>query len=358
MVVIGTRPETVKMAPVVRALLNRGIRTTIVHTGQHFDYEMGIRFVHELGYPDPQYSFRLKESKPAGQIAQIMSKLEKPVDTCDPKLILIQGDTNSMLAAALTGVKAMKLVAHVEAGLRSYDWRMPEEHNRRMVDHISDYLFAPTMISAANLRAERVWGKINVVGNTAIDAINLYLQKAENSAVLSSIPYTEYVLITFHRQENVDNPKVLWQFVSALTRSTAQMVFPVHPRTRQRLHRAGLWRKISTAKNIKILPPVGYFDFIALMKHCRFIASDSGGLQEEATSPKIRKHVLVLRDSTERPEAVSAGFAKLVGTDSLRIRKGLDRFWNALPRLPNRSPFGDGSASPKIVHILSSYLGE
>jgi UDP-N-acetylglucosamine 2-epimerase (non-hydrolysing) len=235
---------------------------------------------------------------------------------------------------------------------------MPEEHNRRMVDHISDYLFAPTMISAANLRAERVWGKINVVGNTAIDAINLYLQKAENSAVLSSIPYTEYVLITFHRQENVDNPKVLWQFVSALTRSTAQMVFPVHPRTRQRLHRAGLWRKISTAKNIKILPPVGYFDFIALMKHCRFIASDSGGLQEEATSPKIRKHVLVLRDSTERPEAVSAGFAKLVGTDSLRIRKGLDRFWNALPRLPNRSPFGDGSASPKIVHILSSYLGE
>jgi UDP-N-acetylglucosamine 2-epimerase (non-hydrolysing) len=347
------------MGPVVKALVKRGVRTTIVHTGQHFDYEMGMRFVHELGFPKPQYSFRLRESQPAAQIAEIMLKLEKAIDACRPKLMLVQGDTNSMLAAALTAVKTMKRVGHVEAGLRSYDWRMPEEHNRRMVDHVSDYLFAPTMIAAANLRAEMVWGKISVVGNTAIDAVNQYLQKAQQeSAILSSIPFPEYVLVTFHRQENVENLQVLRSFVAALTRSNAQVVFPVHPRTRERLHRASLWSKISKAKNVKLLPPVGYFDFVALMKNCRFIASDSGGLQEEATSPKIHKHVLILRDSTERPEAVSSGFAKLVGTDSHEIKRALDSFWDTLPRLPNRSPFGNGSASLKIVHILSRYLSE
>lgn len=357
MVVIGTRPEAVKMAPLVRALLDRGVRTTIVHTGQHYDYEMGLRFVHELGYPKLQYSFRLKESQPAAQIAQIMSKLEKPLTLSDPRLILIQGDTNSMLATALAGVKTMKRVGHVEAGLRSYDWRMPEEHNRRMVDHISDYLFAPTSVSAANLKAEKVWGKINVVGNTVIDAIDQYLQKAEkNSTILSSIPFAEYALVTFHRQENVDNLQVLRRFVTALTRSRAQIVFPVHPRTRRRLQEACIWNRISKAKNIKTLPPVGYFDFIVLMKHCRFIASDSGGLQEEATSPKIRKYVLILRDSTERPEAVDAGFAKLVRTENLETERALDKSWDTLSRLPNRSPFGDGSASLKIARILSAFV--
>ncbi len=359
MVVIGTRPEAVKMSPVVKALLDRGIRTTIVHTGQHFDYEMGMRFVHELGFPKPQYSFRLKGTRPAAQIAQIMFKLEKAVRDCSPKLVLIQGDTNSMLAAALCAVKNKKPVGHVEAGLRSYDWRMPEEHNRRMVDHVSDYLFAPTTISAANLRAERVWGRIRVVGNTAIDTINQNLQRAEqNSTILSSIPFPEYVLVTFHRQENVDNLRVLQSFVAALTRSRAQVVFPVHPRTRQRLHKANLWRKISSAKNIKIMSPVGYFDFVVLMKHCRFIASDSGGLQEEATSPKVRKLVLIMRNSTERPEAVNSGFAELVGTKKDGIRQALDRFWETLPILPNRSPFGDGAASLRIVQTLSGYLDE
>lgn len=345
------------MAPVIRTLLDRDVATALVHTGQHFDYEMGLRFIEELGLPKPEYSFRLRERRPAPQIAEIMLKLEKAVDDCKPELILIQGDTNTMLAAALTGVKTMKPIGHIEAGLRSYDWRMPEEHNRRMVDHVSDHLFAPTIISKANLVAERVWGKIQVVGNTVIDAIDQYLPEAEkNSTVLSTLPFSEYVLTTFHRQENVDNPHVLKNFVSAITKSRIPIVFPVHPRTKLRLRNSSLWTRILKAKNIKILPPLGYFDLLVLMKYCTFIASDSGGLQEEATSPRIRKFIFVLRKSTERPEAVRAGFAKVIGTDYLSLRSAFLKTWASLPQLPSRSPFGDGSASARIARTIRSLI--
>jgi len=345
------------MAPVVKALLGRDVSTTLVHTGQHFDCDMGLRFFDELGLPKPDYSFRLGERQPAAQIAEILLELEKAINECQPDLILIQGDTNSMLAAALAGVKARRPVGHIEAGLRSYDWRMPEEHNRRMVDHVSDHLFAPTKISKANLLAEKVWGRIHVVGNTVIDAVDQYFPVAEKqSTILSSIPFSEYILATFHRQENVDNPYVLKSFVAAMTGSPTPIIFPIHPRTELRLRNTSLWTRLSKAKNVRILPPLGYFDLLVLMKHCRFIASDSGGLQEEATSPRIRKYVLVLRNSTERPEAVRAGFAMVVGTEYLSLRSALTRTWAAIPRLPNRSPFGDGSAGSRISRIVANSL--
>jgi len=357
MVVAGTRPETIKMAPLIKRLLDRRIRTTFVHTGQHFDYEMGLRFIHELNLPHPEYSFRLRSNRPASQTAEIMLRLEKVIDHRRPNLVLIQGDTNSMLASALTGVRMMIPVGHVEAGLRSYDWRMPEEHNRRMVDHVSDHLFAPTRISKMNLLREKVIGKIYVVGNTVIDSINQYLPKAEKeSNILSSVPFSEYVLVTLHRQENVDDLRVLRNLVDALIRSSNPIVFPVHPRTQQRLKKASLWTKISEARNIRILPPVGYLDFLILMKHCRIIASDSGGVQEEATSPKIRKHVLILRDSTERPEAVTGGFATLVGTKYPAILKALRKFWGERPESSRLSPFGDGRAAMRIARIVADCL--
>lgn len=355
MVVVGTRPETIKMAPVAKALIKRGTRMTLVHTGQHFDYEMGLSFIRELDLPEPEYSFRLDERRPASQIAEIMLKLEGAVTDRRPDVLLIQGDTNSMLASALIGVKTMRKVAHVEAGLRSYDWRMPEEHNRRMVDHVSDYLFAPTRLSKENLMRENVSGKIYVVGNTIIDAVDQYLPKAEQTShILASVPFTEFALVTFHRQENVDDPQTLRNFVAALAKSSVPIVFPVHPRTKQHLRESNLWRRLSGAKNVKILPPVGYFDFLVLLRHCKFIASDSGGLQEEATSPRIRKPILVLRNSTERPEAIQAGFARMVGTNYVSIRSALREIWNCSTKLPRRSPFGDGSAADRIAHTIAN----
>lgn len=233
-IIVGTRPETVKMAPVIRELQRRGTNFCFVHSGQHFDYEMSIQFIEELELPDPDFSFQLENQKPAAQIGEMMLKLEKILSQVKPKLLLIQGDTNTMLAAALTGVKLGIKVGHVEAGLRSYDWRMPEEHNRRMVDHVSDMLFAPTEEAKKNLESEHVYGEIYVTGNTVIDAVIQHLPAAEKkSKIMDKIKFDkeEYSIATVHRAENVDTSAVLRNFVYAFVESPIPIVFPVHPRT-------------------------------------------------------------------------------------------------------------------------------
>jgi len=351
-VVVGTRPETIKMAPVIRELEKRRIEFVFIHTGQHYDYNMSRQFIAELGLPEPDYSFELENHKPASQIGEMMVKLEKSLSKVNPKILLVQGDTNTMLAAALTGVKLGLKVGHIEAGLRSYDWRMPEEHNRRMVDHVSDMLFAPTERAKKNLEEEHAYGEIYVTGNTVIDAVAQHMPIAETkSKIISKIKFDagEYALLTVHRAENVDNPKVLKNFVEAFLKSPIPLVFPVHPRTLNRLKEFNLYHMLATSKNIQLLPPVGYFDFLKLMKNCRFILTDSGGLQEEATSPLIRKPVLVLRTSTERPEAVEAGFAKVVGTNRDAITSGMREISDNPPKLPEQSPFGDGKAGKRII---------
>jgi UDP-N-acetylglucosamine 2-epimerase (non-hydrolysing) len=352
-VVAGTRPEIIKMAPVIRALQKHEIPLTFVHCGQHYDYNMSQRFIEDLELPAPDYSFKIKAYSPGVQTARIMISMDALLKKTAPSLVLVEGDTNSVLAAALAANKRGIPSGHVEAGLRSFDLRMPEEHNRRLTDHISDYLFAPTALAEANLKKESVWGKIYVTGNTVIDAVLQHLPLAEKkSRILEQIRFKKFALATAHRAENVDNLLVLQNFVAAFAESPVPVVYPMHPRTKKRLRQNKMYAKILKDENVQVLPPVGYLDFLVLMRRCELIVTDSGGIQEEATAPPIRKPVLVIRLSTERPEAVEAGFAKVVGTDKKKILSGIDEALAMRKELPAASPFGDGCAAEKIVGIV------
>src|SRR3989442_692814 len=253
------------------------------------------------------------------------------------------------LASAKLGIK----VGHVESGLRSYDLRMPEEHNRRLTDHLSAYLFAPTARAVETLRRESCWGKVILTGNTVIDACVLYGRKAEQrSSILNKVPHNGFALATIHRAENVDNPQVLQEFLQIFSECPIPVVCAMHPRTVQRLRAQGLEPSLAHSENVTQIPPQGYLDFLALLMHCQFVLTDSGGIQEEATAPNIRKKVFVLRDSTERPEAVESGFAEVVGTNASSILKRLRHFLNEPWNPPRASPYGDGDSALRIVSAI------
>ncbi|MGB9713820.1 MAG: non-hydrolyzing UDP-N-acetylglucosamine 2-epimerase [Candidatus Bathyarchaeales archaeon] len=353
MVVVGTRPEIIKMAPVIRALKKQKIPLIFTHCGQHYDYNMSQQFIEELELPTPNYEFKIKAYTQGAQTARIMTCMEQLTRKICPTLVLVEGDTNGVLATALAAVKLGVPVGHVEAGLRSFDLRMPEEHNRRLTDHVSAYLFAPTKTAEENLRRENVWGKIYVTGNTVIDAVNQHLPIAERkSKIMEVVRYKKFALATAHRAENVDDLTILKSFMEAFAEAPIPVVYPMHPRTRKRLRRNKIYGKIKKSHNVQILPPLGYLDFLVLMKNCEMIVTDSGGIQEEATAPCIRKPVLVIRLSTERPEAVKAGFAEVVGTEKEKILGAMKKTLENRRELPVNSPYGNGDAAEKIVEII------
>ena len=356
MIIVGTRPEIIKMAPLVRAFKERNLPFVFVHCGQHYDYNMSQQFIEELGLPRPDYGFKFRAQSQGLQTARILALTEPVVKKVKPRSVLVEGDTNGTLACALAAVKLNTPVGHVEAGLRSFDLRMPEEHNRRLVDHMSTYLFAPTEVAKANLMNENVWGKIHVTGNTVIDAVLQHLPLAEKkSSVMEKIRFRNFALATAHRAENVDDPLVLRNFAEAFDEAPLPVVYPIHPRSRKRLRQQKMLRKLSRSKNVQLLEPLGYFDFLVLMKNCEMIITDSGGIQEEATAPLIRKPVLVTRLSTERPEAVKAGFAEVVGVEKEGLLEAIERTLKYRKNLPSSSPYGTGDAADNIVEIL---LGE
>ncbi|HIE14048.1 TPA: UDP-N-acetylglucosamine 2-epimerase (non-hydrolyzing), partial [Candidatus Bathyarchaeota archaeon] len=348
-----TRPEIIKISPIIRAFERKDVPFVFVHSGQHYDYNLSLQFIEELGLPKPDFDLKVRERSPGRQTGRILIGFEKAIKKFKPSILLVEGDTNSVLAAALAANKNNVALGHVEAGLRSFDLRMPEEHNRRLVDHISNYLFAPTSVAKENLIRENVWGAIYVTGNTVIDACIENLPLAEKkSNIMSIIDVKEYILATIHRSENVDNPEVLRNFIEAFEESPLPVVVPLHPRTVNRLKRLKLWTKIKKSCNVKVLPPVGYFDFLILMKNSRLIMTDSGGIQEEATAPPIRKFVLILRTSTERPEAIKAGFARITGVSKDRILLILKEALERKVLLPETSPFGDGMSGERITDII------
>jgi len=352
-VVAGTRPEIIKMAPIIRALNKAKIPSVFIHCGQHYDYNMAQQFIENLELPTPDFSFKIEASSAGTQTAKIMMKMDQLLNQIEPSILLVEGDTNSVLASALAANKRVTPIGHVEAGLRSFDLRMPEEHNRRLTDHISEYLFAPTERAKANLLKENVWGRIYLTGNTAIDAVIEHLPIAEKkSNILSKIPFKTFALATAHRAENVDDLSVLGSFMDVFSESSIPIVYPMHPRTRKRLRENRMLSKMEALSNVLILPPLGYLDFLVLMKNCRLIITDSGGVQEEATAPSIRKPVLVMRLSTERPEAVEAGFAKVVGTKKKEILAAIEQAGGHEVELPHASPFGDGTAGQKTVDVI------
>ncbi len=352
-VVVGTRPEIIKMAPVIRALNKAKLPLVFVHCGQHYDYNMAQQFIENLELTAPDYFLEIESSSPGAQTAEILMKMDQLLEKIEPSILLVEGDTNTVLSAALAANKRAFSIGHVEAGLRSFDLRMPEEHNRRLTDHISNYLFSPTERARANLIKENVWGKIYLTGNTAIDAVIQHLPLAEKkSKIMERIPFKTFVLATAHRAENVDNKSFLESLREVFSKSPLPIVYPMHPRTRKRLQENHMLSQMEKLKKLLILEPLGYLDFLVLMKHSSLIITDSGGIQEEATAPGIRKRVLVIRLSTERQEAVEAGFAKIVGTDKDNILAAIHKELASEEKLPAVSPFGDGTAAEKTVDVL------
>ena len=357
MIVVGTRPEIIKMAPVIRALKKSKIPLIFVHCGQHYDYNMSQQFIEELELPTPDYGYKVKTYSQGVQTARIITRMERLLKKTTPALVLVEGDTNGVLATALAAVKLGIPIGHVEAGLRSFDLRMPEEHNRRLTDHVSTYLFAPTETAENNLKRENVWGKIYVTGNTVIDAVTQHLPIAEKkSKILEAISFELFALATAHRAENVDELTVLKNFMETFAEAPIPVVYPMHPRTKKRLKQNRIYNKIKKSTNMQILPPLSYLDFLVLMKKCKMIVTDSGGIQEEATAPCIRKPVLVIRLSTERPEAVKAGFAEVVGIEKKIILEAMKRILEHTRELPRKSPYGDGNAAEKIAKIIKEEL--
>jgi len=357
LIIAGTRPELIKIAPIAQALKRLRVRFRFLYTGQHYDHELSQTFIRELGLPEPDYDLGVKAGRSATLTGKVVVRTGEAIRELDPGLALVQGDTNTALAATIAAIKENVPVGHVESGLRSYDWRMPEEHNRRMIDHVSSYLFAPTERALLNLFEEKAPGSKHVTGNTVIDAIINNMPRAESvSRISKELRFRKYVLATAHRAENVDDPSVLRTFVEVFQNLPLPVVFPVHPRTVNRLRSVGLLRNLSSHRNVQLLPPVGYFDFLILMKRSSLILTDSGGVQEEATSPPIRKRVVVMRNSTERPEAVESGFAKIAGTKKQDIIRCAVEMLEADAKLPLTSPFGDGSSGRAIGRIVAEIV--
>jgi UDP-N-acetylglucosamine 2-epimerase (non-hydrolysing) len=356
-VVVGTRPEIIKMAPVYFALKRAKLAVRLVHSGQHYDYEMSKVFFEELDLPEPDSFLSVGSGMPGQQTGDAIIKFEKEFTDPKPDCVLVEGDTNTVLAGTIAAMKKHIKVGHVEAGLRSYDLRMPEELNRRLTDHASNYLFAPTDDSVKILKGEGVWGKIHLTGNTVIDSTIIYLPKAlKRQKVMWDVPWGNFVLATLHRAENVDNPATLEHMVRVLTDCPLPVVLPLHPRTELRLTEYDLKSRLERSDNVKLFKPIGYLDMLLLMKNSSFILTDSGGIQEEASSPVIKKKVFVMRRNTERPEAVRAGYAKVVGTDSKKVLAELRRFV-ANPKVAFKPcPYGRGDASTKIAKILAREL--
>jgi UDP-N-acetylglucosamine 2-epimerase (non-hydrolysing) len=347
--VLGTRPEIIKLAPIIKKIGSKNC--SVIFTGQHYDRKMGLGFMRDLDLPKPDYSLNITKSNPQLQISEIIGKLSKILIKDDFDSVIVQGDTNTVLAAGICSLKSNIPISHVESGLRSNDWRMPEEHNRIAIDHLSEFLFAPTKNTKFNLISEKVHGQIFVTGNTVIDAINIYSKISKKKSKLL-IPSTEFILSTLHRAENVDDRKTLSRILKGFINSNEKIIFPIHPRTKKRLHEFGFFNKLDQNQNIQMIDSVGYFEMLELMKNCSFIVTDSGGIQEEATSPIIRKKVLVVRKTTDRPESVENQLAEIVGLKEKNITNSIIKTMKNPKLYSKKTPFGKGDASEKILNIL------
>jgi len=349
--VIGARPQFIKAASVSRVLKNLpGIRETIVHTGQHYDDNMSAIFFRELNIPEPDYNLGIGGSLHGEMTGRQLIALESLLLKEKPDLVLVYGDTNSTLAGALAAVKLLIPVAHVEAGLRSYNRQMPEEINRILTDHISEWLFTPTTLAVSNLDSEGINSdKVHQVGDVMYDAMLYYRKKAENqSSILDDLGISKinYILATVHRAENTDNQKRLSAIFRGLEKAQIPIILPIHPRTHKQINKF----KIHIPDSVKILEPLGYLDMVMLEKHAHLIMTDSGGVQKEA----YFNHVpcLILREETEWQELITNRQNKLVGTDVDRIRSGVNLDWYD-DAAECSLLFGDGNAAKKIAEILA-----
>jgi UDP-N-acetylglucosamine 2-epimerase (non-hydrolysing) len=359
--VVGTRPGIVMFAPIIKEMHARNIEPLIIHTGQHYSPNMDGDFFEDLNLPQPDYRIEgVAEKKThGGQTAKMLEGIESVLMDRKPCLLLVGGDANTNLAGALAARKLQIRVGHVEAGERSFDWRMPEEHNRRIIDHISDYLFTTGKKGKKNLENERVQGKIFITGNTIVDASLQHLEIAKTkSDVLNrfKVSYRKYCIMTLHREENVDIKENLIGALNGVSKTHSDQNLPIlvlaHPRTTKRLNEFGLTEWASNLNGISIVEAVPYLDFLNLVVNARMIFTDSGGVQQEAYIQKIP--CITLRENTEWTETLDYEGNRLAGCDPEKIRLQALR---ALKATPQWNPiFGNGDAAIKIVDIIMNDL--
>ena len=361
--VVGARPNFIKIAPLIKQMRAQGeISPLLIHTGQHYDVDMAERFFQDLQIPSPDVSLEVGSGSHACQTGEVMKRLEPILNEERPDLVLVVGDVNSTFSAAVTAAKLGIAVAHVEAGLRSFDRSMPEEINRLLTDAVSDYLFVTEESGKRNLLREGIdESKIFFVGNVMIDSLDESRLLWERSTIHQRLGLTngQYGVVTLHRPSNVDDPVTLQGLMDALGEVARHIpvVFPVHPRTRKCLSSLNgsppllpLDRGSTPASGVYCLEPLGYLDFMALVAKARMVLTDSGGLQEETTALGIP--CLTLRDNTERPVTVTHGTNRVVGSSPGRIVDEAYRLLKAPQPFPSRPPLWDGQASKRIVTIL------
>jgi len=346
--VAGARPNYMKVKPVMDALEAAGAEVILVHTGQHYDAAMNDVFFSDLGIRAPDYFLGAGSGSHAAQTARVMTAFEPLAEQLAPDVVVVVGDVNSTMACALVTAKAGALLAHVEAGLRSRDWTMPEEMNRVVTDRVSDYLFAPSADAVANLRSEGYRAdQIHLAGNVMVDTLLANLERARARDILPELGLEprQYGLVTMHRPANVDEPAVLKGLLAALNTvaRSCPLVLPAHPRTQQQLRSAGL------SDRVHVIPPAGYLDFVALQAAARLVLTDSGGVQEETTILGVP--CLTLRDNTERPITLTEGTNQLVGRDPECIVKAALGVLDD-PPAPRSPALWDGHAGQRIAQVL------
>ncbi len=353
-VLVGTRPEIIKLAPVVHACEEHGISCTIIHTGQHYSKTLDAVFFEQLDLPEPAYNLEVGSGPHGEQTGEMLIGIEQILQREEPEILLVQGDTNSVLAGAIAASKLDIELGHVEAGLRSYDRQMPEETNRILADHVAEYLFAPSEQSKNHLLEEGIDSdRISVTGNTIVDALETYQTVAQRqSTVLEELNLRpdEYFLMTAHRQENVEEPTRLKTILEGVAATAADydlpVVYPVHPHTEERISEFG----IPVPDRIKLIEPCEYLDFLQLEAEARLILTDSGGVQEEACILGVP--CVTLRDSTERPETLTVGANELTDPTPESLTASVDRMIAKAGDWEN--PFGDGQASERILQTVVS----
>lgn len=349
--VVGARPNFMKAAPVMRALSARtGVRQLLIHTGQHYDFSMSDVFFQQLQMTSPDINLEVGSGSHARQTAETMIRLEPVIETNNPDLVLVYGDVNSTVAAALVCSKLVIPLGHVEAGLRSFDRTMPEEINRLVTDQLADLLFTPSEDGNSNLAKEGIDpAKVYLVGNVMIDTLVRMLPAALDRSTFQQLE--GYIAVTLHRPSNVDDLEWLTSMLAVLRElgERKPVLFPLHPRTRQRLLEAGI--ECQSTDRVKLLDPLPYLEFLALQAHATLVITDSGGIQEETTYLGVP--CLTLRSNTERPITVTMGTNSLIGRNISRIRAESHRVLDGQAKKGRIPPLWDGHASERIAHIIT-----
>jgi UDP-N-acetylglucosamine 2-epimerase (non-hydrolysing) len=362
--IVGARPNLPKIGPLMREMGRRPqIEPVLVHTGQHYDEQLSDIFFRQMGIPAPQVNLEVGSGSHATQTAEILKRIEPVLLEQKPNLVLVVGDVNSTIAVSLAAVKLGIPVAHVEAGLRSFDRAMPEEINRILTDALAEYLFITEEDAAEHLLKEgRPKESIFFVGNVMIDSLRHFLPIAQKSAIGGELhlkngahggdPWKRFAVLTLHRPSNVDSTEKLTELLGAIDAVAQEIpvIFPVHPRTQQRLTQAG----IKHHPNLRVIPPVGYLDFLCLLSKATLVLTDSGGIQEETTALGVP--CLTLRENTERPITISQGTNLLVGTDPAKIVAAAKEVLAGKSKAGRIPPLWDGHAAERIVETLLRVL--